>query len=925
MKTGVLQNLLKHLTVGATLKVVVFILLLMSLLGGTLLERMNQQGLEEKLELLLSSSVGAFRAWLKAEQVNMEMVATDPFLVTSINALSGTECEQSCRTGALSSLQSWLAEQISLAHGNHATYLIVSRDAGLLTSAGHAIDAGNDAILPLVDVDEILDTEGVSVQLPRSLPAVPSSSGRKLVPPLLLFAKRIPLEEAGAPAVLVLALAPERDFSHVVSLKTAYPVTIDDETDIYAFNRDGIIISDATGIDRAPHKTRILNMSLRDPGGDLTAGHVSDLPRDEQPLTRMAASATLGQSAYETGGYRNYLGQDVVGAWYWDGTMNMGIAVELPRFDAMLTTRLLQFAWLILTLLVVVYLYYLNNHWKVRALLKDEQVDSLGRKVTQRRSEDIQKLNLELELSAQQVVQSRRELEREVAEKKALHDAMHGVVDLYRRLMDVSSDGILIVRGDGRILDFNRRFAALWNLEAELSGEQAGRDDIQQKIFAGIARLLGQEIDDVELIRGWAQTAEHLGVPPYLSLRNGLNLKVFSVPLDGGDVDTEASHLILFKPTGQAKEQPEALVAMIEIYKLMCVQILARSVSHEFNNILAAVFGYGELTQRLIDSDHEASLYVQELLDATARMQKLVQGFLAFTRESPPEPAIITIAELLDGALDLSEEVLPTDVQLIKSIPFPDDQVLVGIEGVTLGLILLLFDAIRDLSNHGGVIAVSVDRVESDKLEIVFRDETPEEPDNHQIRKQQMLANLPVLDEMTEVLQSLLARDQGILTVSRDAGTSSTRKLILPRTELNDLDAFPRISEGFEKAVSGGLVMIINDPVSDVAGIHTRLHKRGYRVLATGDGIGALGLFRQRPEAFSLVIANINLKGMGGEVLAHQMLDIKPGLIVVLCDKTGGAIRSNMDLQGVYRVLPDIPDVDALNDLLQSLSLPPLS
>jgi signal transduction histidine kinase len=77
-----------------------------------------------------------------------------------------------------------------------------------------------------------------------------------------------------------------------------------------------------------------LTIAIRDPGGDMLQGHISPLPRPEQPLTRMARSAIAGHSEVDIEGYRDYRGVTVVGAWTWDGDLGFGLAVEVNKAEA---------------------------------------------------------------------------------------------------------------------------------------------------------------------------------------------------------------------------------------------------------------------------------------------------------------------------------------------------------------------------------------------------------------------------------------------------------------------------------------------------------------------------------------------------------------------------------------------------------------
>lgn len=112
----------------------------------------------------------------------------------------------------------------------------------------------------------------------------------------------------------------------------------------YAFDSSGRMLSASrfdeglTEIGVLPSGSNsFLNLDIRDPGVDLTTGEKPSRPREEQPLTFMAQSATSGISSDNLEGYRDYRGVPVVGSWLWDEDLGFAIATEV-NFDEAFTT-----------------------------------------------------------------------------------------------------------------------------------------------------------------------------------------------------------------------------------------------------------------------------------------------------------------------------------------------------------------------------------------------------------------------------------------------------------------------------------------------------------------------------------------------------------------------------------------------------------
>ncbi|MGK0179761.1 MAG: signal transduction histidine kinase, partial [Nitrospinales bacterium] len=78
----------------------------------------------------------------------------------------------------------------------------------------------------------------------------------------------------------------------------------------------------------------ILNLSVRDPGVNLTKKGRVPPSSNEKPFTRMALSALAGENGYDLNGYRDYRGVKVVGAWAWLPEFGFGIASEMDYEEA---------------------------------------------------------------------------------------------------------------------------------------------------------------------------------------------------------------------------------------------------------------------------------------------------------------------------------------------------------------------------------------------------------------------------------------------------------------------------------------------------------------------------------------------------------------------------------------------------------------
>jgi len=175
-------------------------------------------------------------------------------------------------------------------------------------------------------------------------------------------------------AVFMIRLNPAEGFSSILQQGR-----IGESGETYAFDHDGLLISHSRFNDQlrsigliGSNERAILNIQLRDPGVNLLDTTQSQIPRKQQALTRMAASAVSGESGVDLTGYRDYRGVPVVGAWLWSPELGFGIASELDLDEAYQTLHATRQTVVILTVLAILLLVgsaaiYIVYHQRARA------------------------------------------------------------------------------------------------------------------------------------------------------------------------------------------------------------------------------------------------------------------------------------------------------------------------------------------------------------------------------------------------------------------------------------------------------------------------------------------------------------------------------------------------------------------------------
>jgi two-component system, cell cycle sensor histidine kinase and response regulator CckA len=141
----------------------------------------------------------------------------------------------------------------------------------------------------------------------------------------------------------------------------------------------------------------------------------------------------------------------------------------------------------------------------------------------------------------------------------------------------------------------------------------------------------------------------------------------------------------------------------------------------------------------------------------------------------------------------------------------------------------------------------------------------------------------------------------GAVTVASEVGCGSTFRVFLPVSS----EVLPcRLDRATEPPVrrSGGTVLLIDDEDMLREMANRMLTRLGYKVLAAKDGVEALEIFNEHPDAIDVVLSDLSMPRMNGWDTLTALRQIRPDIPVVLAS---GHDQSKV-LAGDHPELPQV-------------------
>jgi len=335
--------------------------------------------------------------------------------------------------------------------------------------------------------------------------------------------------------------------------------------------------------------------------------------------------------------------------------------------------------------------------------------------------------------------------------------------------------------------------------------------------------------------------------------------------------------------------------------KMEAVGILAGGVAHDFNNILAAIHGYAELS--LLHLDPASPLYpkLTQIIQAAEKAAGIVRQLLLFSRRQPMELVTVDLNGIVTDLLKMLDRLIGEDIAIRTELE-PGPLYIEADPGNIGQVIMNLAVNARDAMPEGGTIAIRTESVETDEAYC----------NKYPLARPGSFVRFSISDTGTgmdeenfshifepffttkcigkgtglglSVAYGIVKSHNGWITVESAPGKGTTIDVFLPLVAGQKA----AVDKGWKSVPSvpedrRETILVVEDEKHVREFLEEVLTEAGYLVLKAGTAEEAARIFEKEAERVGLILSDVVLPDISGLKLVDGLLSMRPGIPVVMC------------------------------------------
>jgi PAS domain S-box-containing protein len=335
---------------------------------------------------------------------------------------------------------------------------------------------------------------------------------------------------------------------------------------------------------------------------------------------------------------------------------------------------------------------------------------------------------------------------------------------------------------------------------------------------------------------------------------------------------------------------------LLQAQKMEAIGQLAGGVAHDFNNILTAIIGYGNLLKTEVSQNEILSTYAMHILNSAERASHLTHNLLAFSRRQMINPRPVHVNNILNVLKTFLPRLIGEDIEL--SMFFAKKVLMVIADSSQIEQVLMnLATNARDAMPDGGRLTIRTNQVELDSefimahgygkigsYAIISVEDTGQGMDKE--TKERLFDPFFTTKEVGKgtglglsMVYGIIKQHNGYIDIQSELGKGTTFKIYLPLTQSTVEDKKPESLP----VLKGGTetIIIAEDDIYVREFLKNILTEFGYKVLEAIDGEDAMIIFNAHKDTIQLIILDVVMPKKDGKEVYHEIKKVSPDTKVI--------------------------------------------
>ncbi|MGL5831790.1 MAG: PAS domain S-box protein [Waterburya sp.] len=462
-------------------------------------------------------------------------------------------------------------------------------------------------------------------------------------------------------------------------------------------------------------------------------------------------------------------------------------------------------------------------------------------------------------------------------------------------LIDIASDAIFVCDLSNRILFWSQGAERMYGWRAE-----EVQDNISHELFQpeSLSQLTEAQSIVIEQ-NNWQGELKQL-------TKDGQEIMVESRWTLINDQQGNPQSILVVNTDITEKKQLEK--QLLHSQRIESIGTLAGGIAHDLNNILTPILGFTQLLPlRIPDLDDSSSQMLQLIRNNALRGSKIVEQVLLFSRDIETEWELLNLAEVLEEVLKLIRETFPKSITIEDSVA----QNLWALDGDSTQLHQVLMNLCvnaRDAMPDGGKLFITAENLRLDKQ--YFSTNSNLEMGNYllvTVSDTGMGIPPEIIDRVFEPFFStkkpgqgtglglstvigIVKKHGGTINLESDRQNGTQFQIFLPASAT--ITTHEAIMGEIIPSGQQELILVVDDEAMIREVTKATLESYNYRVITANDGIEAIAIYAQQPQAIAVILIDLVMPEMDGLTAMRALKKINPN--VKLIATSGLATKENV-------------------------------